>query len=99
MDLSELTYETFADRIGQSFRDEETGAAYELVQVDDVTETAKNVPEGARRPFSLLFRAPDQPDPAQGIRTLAHDELGTHAIFLVPVARESDGLRYQAVFS
>ena len=99
MDLSELTYDTFAGRLGETFRDVAADTAFELVQVEDLTERSGGVPEGQRAPFSLLFRAPDDHPPAQGMRALAHDGLGTLEIFLVPVARETDGLRYQAVFT
>lgn len=99
MDLSQLTYETFRDRIGESFRDTEAGIAFELLQVEDLTEVARNVPPDARAPFSLMFRAPAESALPQGIRPLAHDELGDLELFLVPVANEPDGLRYQAVFS
>lgn len=99
MDLSDLTYETFRGRTGQSFRDTEAGIDLELLEVDDLTAVARNVPEGARTPFSLIFRGPAEPLVEQGIRPLEHDELGTLEIFVVPIAQESDGLRYQAVFS
>lgn len=99
MDLSDLTYETFRDRKGQSFRDTEAGIALELLEVDDLAEVARNVPADSRTPFSLIFRGPAEPVVSQGIRPLEHDELGTLEIFIVPIAQEQDGLRYQAIFS
>ena len=99
MDLSQLTYETFRDRKGQSFRDTGAGIDLELLEVDDLTAVARNVPSDARTPFSLIFRGPAEPAVSQGIRPLEHDELGTLEIFVVPIALEPDGMRYQAVFS
>lgn len=99
MDLSELTYDVFKGRAGETFHDIEAGIAFELVAVDDLTEVARNVPQDARAPFSLVFRAPAEPVLPQSIRPLRHDELGDLAVFLVPVGLEPDGLRYQAVFS
>ena len=99
MELSELTLETFGSRVGETFRDTEAGTTLELLSADDLSEVAVNVPQGARAPFSLIFRGPGEPLVPQSIRTLAHDDLGELAIFLVPIAREADGLRYQAVFS
>ena len=99
MDLSELTIDTFAPRAGESFRDTEAGTTLELLQVEDLTEVARNVAPGQRTPFSLVFRGPREPVVDQSIRTLAHDELGELALFLVPIAQEADGMRYQAVFS
>lgn len=97
MDLAALTYDMFAGRVGETFRDADL--VLELVEVEDLTAVARNVPADARTPFSLLFRGPDEPVVAQGIRSLVHDEIGELAIFIVPVAKEADGMRYQAVFS
>ena len=99
MDLTDVTYETFRDRAGQPFRDTEHGVDLELLEVEDLTTIAVNVPEGQRAPFSLMFRGPLEPVVQQGIRPLVHDELGELPLFLVPVSREADGMRYQAVFS
>ena len=97
--LSDLTYETFAGRIGETFRDTDADIALELLEVEDLTPIARHVPPDARKPFSLIFRGPAEPAVAQSIRPLAHDALGELAMFIVPVAREADGMRYQAVFS
>jgi hypothetical protein len=99
VDLTNLTYELFRDRIGQSFDDTDAGIVLELLEVEDLTSVAKNVPPDARTPFSLTFRGPGETLVPQGIRPLTHDELGELPIFLVPVARDPEGLRYQAVFS
>lgn len=99
MDLSELTHDTFAGRVGETFRDTDAGIALDLLRVDDLTETARNVPEGQRAPFSLLFRGPDEPVLPQSIRPLEHDDLGRLDIFVVPIAQVAEGVQYQAVFS
>lgn len=99
MDIQDLTYETFRDRTGQAFRDTEAGISLELLEVEDLTAVARNVPPDARTPFSLVFRGPAEPAVSQGIRPLEHDELGSLEIFVVPIGMEPDGLRYQAVFS
>ncbi|HEU0130069.1 MAG TPA: hypothetical protein VFQ85_03655 [Mycobacteriales bacterium] len=99
MDLTELTYETFRDRVGQAFTDAESGAELTLAEVTDLTETARHVPEDARAPFSLVFTTPQGPVAPQGIRTLGHDELGDLPLFLVPIAQDAEGVRYQAIFS
>lgn len=99
MDLSDLTIETFRDRVGDTFRDTDAGIAYELRKVEDLTETARHVAEGGRTPFSVTFRGPAEPVVPQGIRPLAHDDLGELEVFLVPVARDADGVSYEAVFT
>lgn len=51
------------------------------------------------RPFSLVFRGPLEPQLAQGTYDLAHPGLGALALFLVPISRDEDGMRYEAVFA
>jgi hypothetical protein len=99
MDLADLTYDTFAGRVGETFRDGETGAELELVSVTDATEALRHVPEGQRAPFSLLFRGPGTDLLPQSIRALTHEGLGALDIFLVPVGQDAGGYQYQAVFS
>ena len=49
--------------------------------------------------FSLFFRGGPHFVLQQHTFTLEHDALGTLDIFLVPVARDPDGFRYEAVFN
>ena len=49
--------------------------------------------------FSLLFRGPAQPLLPQAIHTLGHADLGSLAIFLVPLGRDAGGTLYQAIFN
>jgi hypothetical protein len=49
--------------------------------------------------FSLLFRGGPHFQLRQHIFALDHPALGTLDLFLVPVAREPDGFRYEAVFN
>jgi hypothetical protein len=51
-----------------------------------------------RQPFSLVFAGPLDPQLPQATYALAHERLGELAIFLVPIARDADGVRYEAVF-
>lgn len=51
----------------------------------------------ARQPFSIELRGPDAPLLPQATYPLAHAELGTLPLFLVPIARDPEGLRYQAI--
>jgi hypothetical protein len=65
----------------------------ELVSVSDLRETRR------QRMFSILFRGPLEAPFQQGIFPLKHGTLGNASLFLVPVAREADGMRYEAVFN
>ncbi len=49
--------------------------------------------------FSIVFRGPVDRLLPQGIYTLTHDRLGAQEIFIVPVARDEQGISYEAVFN
>lgn len=54
---------------------------------------------GGRQPFSLTFEAPPEPALPQHIYRLQHPQLEALDVFLVPIARTSTGLHYEAIFS
>jgi hypothetical protein len=54
---------------------------------------------GRQHPFSLLFRGPADVCVAQGTYPLRVDGGDPIAIFIVPVSRDADGYRYEAIFS
>jgi hypothetical protein len=86
----------FADNLHTKFHArsaENPGVEMELI---DVTE--KNLSPQAEQ-FSILFRGPMTPAFHQGTLTLEHEKLGAMDLFLVPVGPDSQGMRYQAVFS
>jgi hypothetical protein len=97
MDLEDLTAETFAPHRGDAFHVTAADAPAFDLTLDEVTEGAEQ--GRARRQFSLVFRGgPGTPHP-QRIYRLEHDVLGTLEIFLVPIAPDTDGRRYEAVFT
>lgn len=53
----------------------------------------------AQEQFALHFRGPLNMHFPQGIRQLEHDKLGTLTLFLVPIARNEDGMVYESVFN
>lgn len=66
---------------------------------DDAAPSGEQVPQAPRQPFSLLFRGPPEGVLPQGVYPLEHPELGRLEIFLVPISRTDDGVRYEAVFA
>jgi len=68
-------------------------AELELISVTDVGSSPKQAQ------FSLKFVGPGDGPAAQGIFRLDHEALGALDLFLVPIARDKDGLRYEAVFN
>ncbi len=65
----------------------------ELVSVTDLPSAP------GQEQFSVIFRAPHNAPQAQGVYELEHAQMGTFGIFLVPVARDQQGLQYEAFFN
>jgi hypothetical protein len=100
--VAELVSETFAGRIGERF--EVAPAEGDPFPVTlsrcDVTSSgdpADWVERIGRVPFSLLFHAGRATTMSQQTCTLSHPELGSFALFLVPLGPDAEGARYEAV--
>ena len=65
----------------------------------ELVETESKISNSVQDSFSILFRAPADAQPHQGIYDLEHSVLGNMSIFLVPIKRDSDGLYFEAVFN
>lgn len=53
-----------------------------------------------RQPFTLVFRTPQKQEYyQQGTFILLHPEAGDLPIFFVPIGPDSEGMRYEAVFT
>ena len=96
MDLAALTLATFEPLVGDGFSVDADPVALEFV-----LESASAAGEwpGGRDPFSLIFVGPGEPMLPQAIYALRHADLGVLEIFIVPIARNADGVRYQAIFT
>jgi hypothetical protein len=64
-----------------------------LTEAADMNSTAR------QEQFQLIFRGPLEISLPQGNYPLLHEVLGEILLFLVPIGRQSDGIRYQAVFN
>lgn len=49
--------------------------------------------------FSVLFAGPDDIFLPQNTYRMTHPEMGEFYIFLVPIGKEADGFRYEAVYN
>ena len=91
-----LTKEAFDENLNTKFRIPfESGQTAELELVE-VVETMRTP---GRQQFSVFFRGPLEYLLPQGTYHLGHEKMGTVSIFIVPVGREQDGFRYEAVFN
>ena len=88
----------FSAALGQSF-DLMAGEVSERLTLTEATPSGAPYAEGAREPFSLLFKGTTQTVLPQGIWRMRNAALGELDIFLVPIARDPDGTIYQAVFN
>lgn len=93
-----LTLEQFMPLVGQYFSLHESD---EQVHRAELLEARKlgQAPFKGRDPFSLLFQGPADVVLAQRTYRLSHPVLHELDIFLVPVGRNDQGVRYEAVFS
>ncbi len=49
--------------------------------------------------FSIIFQGPADSCLPQKVYSLKHTKLGTFPLFIVPVAKNENGYRYEAVFN
>jgi hypothetical protein len=94
--LDTLHYEDFAPHVNTRFQmqlNEDTTLEIELISVEDKSSSPR------QEQFLLTFRAPLEAPPEQWLYQLRHEQLGSGRLFLVPIARDEEGLTYEAVFN
>jgi hypothetical protein len=99
-DLHELAHTDLVPCLNQGFELDPATAdrlVLELIEVRPLGNPGSAGP--GREPFAALFRGPLEPALPQGIHALEHPDLGRLEIFLVPVGRDPQGTRYEAVFN
>lgn len=95
MELADLRYEHFTERVGHRFRTVLGGETVEL----EVMEAEKAAGQRADNAFSVVFRGPHEPRLMQRMYDIEHPDLGVLSLFLVPVGHLKDGMLYEAVFT
>lgn len=94
--LTTLHYEDFARHVNSKFRvqlDADAMIEMTLINVEDRS------PSPRHEQFALTFKAPVDAPPHQGIYQLEHEQLGSGAIFLVPISKDLSGITYEAIFN
>jgi hypothetical protein len=94
-----LTLEDFAPHVDSAFTLDPGGldVALTLTVAAELGTTAHGDPP--RVPFRLEFHGPADPAVAQAIVPLDHPVMGRLDLFLVPLARDAAGTRYEAIFN
>ncbi|HKG15988.1 MAG TPA: hypothetical protein VKB12_21890 [Pyrinomonadaceae bacterium] len=97
-----LNEEDFRKHLGTKFRVllEVEGAPEIELELDEVAPfpTLPHSGSDVER-FSIYFYGPGNFHLPQRTYRLAHEQLGEQEIFLVPVAQNQRGFRYEAIFS
>ncbi|MGF6178409.1 DUF6916 family protein [Ensifer sp. 4252] len=94
-----LTLQHFAGCVGQAFDLSLGESTVPLTLAEASPGTTQILPGMRRAPFSLVFRSSSAIVLPQQIYHLRNASLGALEIFLVPVARDKQGIVYQAVFN
>ena len=95
-----LDVSVFASRKGQIFvlcSPDGTRQDMELVEVNDLGRRA--TPQGELSNYGLVFLARVPTALPQAVYRVEHDALGGMDVFLVPIGRDGDGVRYEAIFN
>ena len=93
---NQLKKETFGENLNTEFRVQLDSA--ETVNLE-LVELSEGVSTPRQEQFSLMFRGPLEIPFDQGVRNVEHDKMGAFVLFLVPIARNPDGMVYEAVFN
>lgn len=93
------TLQDFAGCVGEGFDVQLGQSAMALTLAEARPLQTHDFPGMMRSPFSLLFRSASSVLLPQKLYHLKNASLGGLEIFLVPVARDKEGIVYQAVFN
>ncbi len=93
-----LTEQEFSQHVNTKFRAlaGDQNFELELVEVKGY-QLKENEQQGLER-FSVFFYAP-HPLLPQSIYSMQHEKMGQFDLFVVPIAQQGDGFRYEAVFN
>ncbi len=103
MGLEHLDFESASKLLKTRFRVQMEAAQSIELELSEVT-TPKRIPASAGKPgtyetFSLIFQGPVNAFLPQRIYTLERPDCGPSELFLVPIARDANGIKYEAVFN
>jgi hypothetical protein len=93
-----LTEAEFSKHVNTKFRiASEQPIDLELAEVKGYLSKAHE--QSGMERFSVFFNGPGEPFLPQRVYTLEHEHMGAFELFLVPVAKNENGFRYEAVFN
>jgi hypothetical protein len=100
MTIRPLVFEDFADKVEEVFVISQDGVPAIPLTLKEakLLNPAFGLPN-VRSPFALEFFARDPRVFPQNLYRLEHQELGAVSIFLVPSAKNAEGVTYHATFN
>jgi hypothetical protein len=94
-----LSYETFAGHVRETFSLSVGETSVDITLVEAQRKRVRVVAGIRAEPFTLYFKSQSHVLLPQKLYPLSNPGLGKMNIFIVPVAREKDGVIYEAVFN
>lgn len=95
-----LTENEFSKHVNTNFRvnlDAERSVELELTEVKGYK--SRHEEQSGMERFSVYFQGPAEPHLPQMLYPFQHAEMGEFEMFLVPLAKNDRGFRYEAVFN
>ncbi len=95
-----LTENEFSKHVNTKFRvvlDANNSVELELTEVKGYV--SKHFEQTGMERFSIYFQGPAESSLPQQTYTFQHAEMGSFEMFLVPVAKNQAGFRYESVFN
>src|SRR3977135_618140 len=95
-----LTEEEFSKHVNTKFGvrlDAEKSVELELDEVKGYM--SQHHEQSGMERFSVYFNGPTDPFLTQKLYTFTHDQMGEFEIFLVPMAKNNAGFRYESAFN
>jgi len=94
-----LTEEEFSKHQGTKFHTRLDARETDLDLKEVKRYPAATTEQSGMERFSVFFTGPRDPFLPQGSYQMSHESMGRFELFLVPVAGDEQGFRYEAVFN
>lgn len=94
-----MSFDTFAPHMRETFSLSLGEASVDMTLVDAQRGRAREVAGLRKEPFNLYFKSQSHVVLPQRIYPFYNLGLGRFDIFIVPIARDKDGILYEAVFN
>lgn len=90
----------FAKNVNTNFRIKvESPRPVELKMISVTPRVSEPHEQAGIERFSVVFSGPADIFLPQNTYRMVHPEMGEFEVFLVPIAKEADGFRYEAVYN